>query len=50
MITINFCPTGMIPIKKMTPEVPVSAAEIIEQVHEANEIGISIELRFGQKR
>ena len=39
---INFCPTGMIPTKKMTPHVPVTPQEIIEQVHEAYELGITI--------
>ena len=39
---INFCPTGMIPTKKNTPHIPVSPDEIIEQVHEAYEIGITI--------
>jgi len=39
---INFCPTGMIPTKEMTPYVPVSPSEIIEQTHEAYEIGITI--------
>jgi len=39
---INFCPTGMVPMKQMTPHVPVSAQEIIEQTHEAYEIGITI--------
>src|SRR5690606_17631591 len=32
----------MIPVKKMTPHVPVTSQEIIEQVHEAYEIGITI--------
>jgi 3-keto-5-aminohexanoate cleavage enzyme len=41
-IIVNFCPTGMIPMKEMTPFVPISSNEIIEQVHQANEIGISI--------
>jgi len=41
-IIINFCPTGMIPTKEMTPHVPVSENEIIEQVHEAYEVGITI--------
>lgn len=39
---INFCPTGMIPRKSMTPHVPISPSEIIEQTHEAFEIGISM--------
>jgi 3-keto-5-aminohexanoate cleavage enzyme len=41
-IVINFCPTGMVPTTSMTPHVPVSPAQIIEQVHEAYEIGITI--------
>ena len=41
-IIINFCPTGMIPTKDMTPYVPISPAEIVEQVHEAFETGITI--------
>ena len=38
---INFCPTGMVPTKKHTPYVPISVNEIIEQVHEAFDIGIT---------
>lgn len=41
-LIINFCPTGMIPRKSLTPGVPVSPAEITEQVHEAYELGITI--------
>lgn len=41
-IIINFCPTGMVPTKKMTAHVPLAPDEIIEQVHEAYEIGITI--------
>ncbi len=41
-IVINFCPTGMIPTKDKTPHVPVTPDEIIEQVHEAYEAGITI--------
>src|SRR5450631_2535149 len=41
-IIINFCPTGMIPTKSMTPFVPVTPQEIIEQTHEAFETGITI--------
>ena len=41
-IIINFCPTGMIPTKEMTQYVPISPSEIIEQVHEAYDIGITI--------
>jgi 3-keto-5-aminohexanoate cleavage enzyme len=41
-IIINFCPTGMLPTKQMTPHVPCSSAEIIEQTHEVYEKGITI--------
>ena len=41
-LVINFTPTGMIPTKKMTPHVPISVNEIVEDVHEAWEIGISM--------
>jgi uncharacterized protein (DUF849 family) len=41
-IIINFCPTGMIPTKDITPHVPVSPTEIIEQTHQAYEVGITI--------
>jgi uncharacterized protein (DUF849 family) len=41
-LIVNFTPTGMIPTKEMTPHVPVTANEIIEQVHEAVEIGITM--------
>lgn len=41
-LIINFTPTGMIPSKEMTPDVPVSVNEIIEDIHEAVEIGITM--------
>ncbi len=41
-LIINFTPTGMIPTKEMTPYVPLSVSEIIEDVHEACELGISM--------
>lgn len=41
-IIVNFCPTGMVPTKALTPHVPISPEEIIEQTHEAYEIGITI--------
>ncbi|MEM1325664.1 MAG: 3-keto-5-aminohexanoate cleavage protein [Bacteroidota bacterium] len=41
-IIINFCPTGMVPTKAMNPNVPISPSEIIEQTHEAYELGITI--------
>lgn len=39
---LNFTPTGMIPTKKMTPHVPISVSEIVEDVHQASEIGITM--------
>jgi uncharacterized protein (DUF849 family) len=39
---VSFTPTGMIPTKAMTPHVPVGVSEIVEQVHEATEIGITM--------
>jgi 3-keto-5-aminohexanoate cleavage enzyme len=41
-LIINYCPTGMIPTKDMTPYVPVSINEIIEDVHQVFEIGITM--------
>lgn len=41
-LIINYTPTGMIPTKEMTPHVPISISEIIENVHEAYEIGITM--------
>ena len=41
-LIINFAPTGMIPTKDMTPHVPISLSEIVEDVHEAFEIGITM--------
>ncbi|USD24814.1 3-keto-5-aminohexanoate cleavage protein [Flagellimonas marinaquae] len=41
-LIINFTPTGMIPTKEMTPHVPVSVSEIVEDVHKATEIGITM--------
>lgn len=41
-LIINFTPTGMIPTKEMTSKVPVNAQEIIEDVHKACEIGITM--------
>ncbi|WP_256467923.1 3-keto-5-aminohexanoate cleavage protein [Seonamhaeicola sp. ML3] len=39
---LNFTPTGMIPTKEMTEHVPLSVEEIVEDVHRANEIGITM--------
>jgi len=41
-IIVNFTPTGMIPTKSLTPHVPVSPTEIIEQVQMAWETGITM--------
>lgn len=41
-LIINFTPNGMIPTKQMTPHVPVTVNEIIENVQEAVEIGITM--------
>jgi len=39
---LNFTPTGLIPTKKMTPEVPVTPEEIIEQTLHASELGANM--------
>jgi len=41
-LIINFTPTGMIPTKAMTHHVPISVAEIVEDAHEAFELGITM--------
>lgn len=41
-IIINFCPTGVLPRKENTSYVPIWPTEIIEQTHEAYQIGITI--------
>lgn len=41
-LIVNFTPTGMIPTKAMTPHVPISVQEIIDDVQRAVEIGISM--------
>jgi uncharacterized protein (DUF849 family) len=41
-LIINFTPTGMIPTKAMTPHVPITVLEIVEEVHEAIEVGITM--------
>ena len=40
-LPISFTPTGMVPTKEMTPHVPVTPAEIIEDVRKAHQIGIT---------
>lgn len=39
---LNFTPTGMIPTKKMTPHVPITPNEVIDQVLEAVELGANM--------
>lgn len=41
-VIINFTPTGMLPTREMTPHVPVSVQQIVEDVHQAVEIGITM--------
>ncbi|MFC1903145.1 3-keto-5-aminohexanoate cleavage protein [Chloroflexota bacterium] len=41
-LIINFTPTGMIPTRDMTPYVPITVQEIVQDVHEAVEIGITM--------
>jgi uncharacterized protein (DUF849 family) len=39
---LNFTPTGLIPTKEMTPHVPVTPLEIVEQVLDVADLGISM--------
>jgi len=39
---LNYAPTGMIPTKTMTPHVPITPEEIVEQVLEAVSIGANM--------
>ena len=41
-LILNFTPTGMIPTKEMTPHVPISVEEIVEDVRRAVDIGITM--------
>ena len=41
-LIINFAPTGMKPTKDWTPYVPITPNEIIEDVHKAYDLGITI--------
>jgi len=41
-LVINFTPTGMMPTKDMTPHVPISPEEIIENVRTALKYGVSM--------
>jgi 3-keto-5-aminohexanoate cleavage enzyme len=41
-LVINLCPTGMVPTKAMTPHVPVTTGEILEDVERCSELGASM--------
>ncbi|NLE94104.1 MAG: 3-keto-5-aminohexanoate cleavage protein [Dehalococcoidia bacterium] len=41
-LIVNFTPTGMIPTREMTPHVPITVSEIVEDVHQAVEVGITM--------
>lgn len=41
-LIINFCPTGMVPTKAMTPHVPINPAEVIDDACRALERGVAI--------
>jgi 3-keto-5-aminohexanoate cleavage enzyme len=41
-LIINFTPTGMIPTKEMTQHAPITPDEIIEDIHRAVDIGITM--------
>lgn len=41
-LIVNFTPTGMIPTKEMTPHVPITPDEIVEDVRRAVDIGITM--------
>jgi 3-keto-5-aminohexanoate cleavage enzyme len=41
-VIINFTPTGMVPTKELTPHVPIAVNEVIEEVHCAYELGITM--------
>jgi 3-keto-5-aminohexanoate cleavage enzyme len=40
-LIIDFTPTGMIPTRSLTPHVPITTSEIIEDIHSAWELGIT---------
>jgi 3-keto-5-aminohexanoate cleavage enzyme len=41
-LIINFCPTGMIPTKAMTPHVPITPSEVIDEACHALARGVAI--------
>jgi uncharacterized protein (DUF849 family) len=40
-LIIDFTPTGLIPTKSLTPYIPISVTEIVEDIHSAWELGIT---------
>ena len=41
-LIINLTPTGMIPTKEMTPYVPISPQEVIDDVCNCHDLGITM--------
>jgi len=41
-LPINFAPTGMVPTKEMTPHVPLSVSEVVDEVRQAWGVGITV--------
>jgi 3-keto-5-aminohexanoate cleavage enzyme len=41
-LIVNLAPTGMIPTREMTPHVPLTVDQIVEDVHQAWELGITM--------
>lgn len=41
-LIINFAPTGMVPTRELTPHVPITVSEIVDDVLQAHELGASI--------
>ena len=41
-LIINFTPTGMLPTREMTPHIPITPQEIIEQVLDVRQYGVSM--------
>jgi len=40
-VPVSFAPTGMVPTREMTPHVPITPAEIVEDVRTAHDLGIT---------
>jgi 3-keto-5-aminohexanoate cleavage enzyme len=41
-LSINFAPTGMVPTREMSPHVPLSVTEIVNEVRQAWDLGITL--------